>query len=148
MCKDFLKILKRPVCIITITIIVILAIAISLLVHFIHHSKKHEVTPIDTLNKTTTKNAAITISNDNNVQTSTSNQSVFSNFNTSLNTGRSNFGSVLLANGQVLVAGGLINSSFLTSGTEVYTSTGWQFATPMKAARNYHTVTAFANNTK
>ncbi|CAF4202689.1 unnamed protein product [Adineta steineri] len=84
----------------------------------------------------------------NKVQTSTSNQSVFSNFNTSLNTGRSNFGSALLANGQVLVAGGLINSSFLTSGTEVYTSTGWQFATPMKAARNYHTVTAFANNTK
>ncbi|CAF4202500.1 unnamed protein product [Adineta steineri] len=84
----------------------------------------------------------------NNVQTSTSNQSIFSNFNTSLNTGRSNFGSVLLANGQVLVAGGLINSSFLTSGTEVYTSTGWQFATPMKVPRNYHTVTAFANNTK
>ncbi|CAF4244717.1 unnamed protein product, partial [Adineta steineri] len=40
-------------------------IGISLLVYFLHHSKKYKVAPIDTLNTTTT-NAAITISNDDN----------------------------------------------------------------------------------
>ncbi|CAF1241501.1 unnamed protein product [Adineta steineri] len=185
MCKDFLKTLKRPIWIGILTIIALLAIAISLLGYFIYHSKNHEVASISILNTTTT-NAAITISNgartaisivntdmsttmgiastqvtnipssmkitstmmNNNVQTSTSNQSVFWNIDTPLNTGRSKFGSALLANGLVLVAGGYINSSTFTSQTEVYTSTGWQFATLMKVPRAYHTVTAFANNTK
>ncbi|CAF1231807.1 unnamed protein product [Adineta steineri] len=128
------------------TITALLATAIPLLAYFIYHSKNHEVASIDTFN--TTIIGAITISNHNNVQTSTSNQSVFSNFNISLNAGRSNFGSALLANGQVLVAGGQINSSAVTSGAEVYTSAGWQFAAPMKIPCGYHTVTAFANNTK
>ncbi|CAF1233009.1 unnamed protein product [Adineta steineri] len=138
--------MKQRTCINIFIVIVILAIAVSLLVHFIHHSTKHEVSPIDTLNTKTT--GTVTISNDNNVQTSTSNQSVFSNMNTSLNIGRSDFGSILLPNGHVLIAGGHFNSSTVSSGTEVYTSTGWQFAAPMKVPRGYHTVTAFANNTK
>ncbi|CAF1232970.1 unnamed protein product [Adineta steineri] len=238
MCKDFLKTLKRPIWIGILTIIALLAIAISLLGYFIYHSKNYEVASISTLNTTTM--GAVTISNGNDndnsqlttgfttktnstnqfnnpttstsyavkdstsnipiytlvtvptktvqsvttttpvntgmsttmgigstqvtnipssieitstmmgtsVQTSTSNQSVFSNFNASLSIGRSNFGSVLLANGQVLVAGGFSNSSTVTSRTEVYTSTGWQIATLMKVARGYHTATAFANNIK
>ncbi|CAF0889754.1 unnamed protein product [Adineta steineri] len=84
----------------------------------------------------------------NHVQTSTSTQSVFWNMDQPLNIGRSIFGSALLANGQVLVAGGYTNTSSGISQTEVYTSTGWQFATSMNAPRSNHTVTAFANNTK
>ncbi|CAF0955841.1 unnamed protein product [Adineta steineri] len=84
----------------------------------------------------------------NNIQTSTSTQSVFWNIDIPLNTGRAKFGSALLANGQVLVAGGYLNSSAVTGRTEVYTSTGWQPVTSMKFARATHTVTAFANNTK
>ncbi|CAF1241440.1 unnamed protein product [Adineta steineri] len=83
-----------------------------------------------------------------NVQTSTSTQSVFWNIDKSLNYGRGHFGSTILANGQVLVAGGFFNSTAVISGAEVYTSTGWQFVAPMKIPRGYHTVTAFANNTK
>ncbi|CAF0728934.1 unnamed protein product [Adineta steineri] len=84
----------------------------------------------------------------NNVQTSTSTQSVFWNIDKPLNTARSSFGSALLANGQVLVAGGLITPTTATQGTEVYTSTGWQLVPSMTFSHAYHTVTAFANNTK
>ncbi|CAF0926604.1 unnamed protein product [Adineta steineri] len=102
---------------------------------------------------TNTQNTSIVsvegeVKKNNNVQTSTSTQPVFWNIDKPLNTARSNFGSALLANEQVLVAGGLITSSSAISQTEVYTSTGWQLAPAMKLARAYHTVTAFANNTK
>ncbi|CAF1445787.1 unnamed protein product [Adineta steineri] len=55
--------MKQRTCINIFIVIIILAIGISLLVYFLHHSKKHEVSPIDTLNTATTTNAAITISN-------------------------------------------------------------------------------------
>ncbi|CAF4416212.1 unnamed protein product, partial [Adineta steineri] len=80
----------------------------------------------------------------NNIQTSTSNQSAFWNIDMPLNYGRSKFGSTLLANGQFLVAGGLVNSSTRISQAEVYTSTGWLPVASMIATRATHTVTAFA----
>ncbi|CAF3737439.1 unnamed protein product [Adineta steineri] len=135
--------------------IAILAITVPLLVYFIVHSKNDEVTPVTISNTTTTAENQLTngfttktSTTNTNVQTSTSTQLVFWNIDKPLNTGRSNFGSVLLANGQVLVAGGLLNSNTDYSGTEVYTSTGWQVATSMTGPRGFHTVTAFANNTK
>ncbi|CAF1412186.1 unnamed protein product [Adineta steineri] len=155
MYKDFLKKIKRYLCIIIFTNIAILAITVPLLVYFIIHSKNDEVTPVNISNTTTTAENQLTngfttkiSTTNNNNQTSTSTQLVFWNIDKSLNTGRSNFGSVLLANGQVLVAGGLLNSNTDYSGTEVYTSTGWQVATSMTGPRGFHTVTAFANNTK
>ncbi|CAF4182775.1 unnamed protein product, partial [Adineta steineri] len=182
--------MKQCSCIINLTIIALLAIAISLLAYYIYHSKKYEVALISILDTTTIANNQLTngfttktsstdvtttvetdmsttmgiastqVTNNpssiqitstmmnNNVQTSTFTQSVFWNIDKPSNTARSNFGSALLANGQVLVAGGLITSSSAISQTEVYTSTGWQLAPSMKLARAYHTVTAFANNTK
>ncbi|CAF1445319.1 unnamed protein product [Adineta steineri] len=155
MYKDFLKTIKRYLCIIIFTNIAILAITVPLLVYFIIHSKNDEVTPVTISNTTTTAENQLTNSfttktstTNNNIHTSTSTQLVFWNIDTPLNTGRSNFGSVLLANGQVLVAGGLLNSNTDYSGTEVYTSIGWQVATSMTGPRDFHTVTAFANNTK
>ncbi|CAF0781683.1 unnamed protein product [Adineta steineri] len=140
------------------------AIAISLLAYYIYHSKKYEVSLISILDTTI---GAITISNgdDNNdqltdgfttktsstnknVQTSTSTQSVFWNIDKPLNTARSSFGSALLANGQVLIAGGQITPTTATQGTEVYSSTGWQLVPSMTFSHAYHTVTAVANNTK
>ncbi|CAF1414294.1 unnamed protein product [Adineta steineri] len=113
-------------------------ITVPLLVYFILHSTKDEVAPVIISNTTATAKNQLT--NGFTTKTSTTNKS--------LNTGRSNFGSVLLANGQVLVAGGLLNSNTYYSGTEVYTSTGWQVATSMTGPRGFHTVTAFVNNTK
>ncbi|UJR19314.1 hypothetical protein I4U23_022443 [Adineta vaga] len=67
----------------------------------------------------------------------------------SLNTKRYWFGAALLANGNVIVSGGWLNSSIVTRSTEFYSSsTGWIFGPSMNATQYDHTLTAFANNTK
>jgi N-acetylneuraminic acid mutarotase len=55
----------------------------------------------------------------------------------------------LLANGKVIVAGGILRNNLPTSSCEFYTSsTGWQPARSMKTPRYLYTLTPFDNNTK
>ncbi|CAF1082419.1 unnamed protein product [Adineta ricciae] len=62
---------------------------------------------------------------------------------------RSKFGTVLLLNKLILVTGGYINSTVVTSGTELYnSSSGWTTGPSMKYVRYDHTLTAFANGTR
>ncbi|CAF1482345.1 unnamed protein product, partial [Adineta steineri] len=68
MYKDFLKTIKRYLCIIIFTNIAVLAITVPLLVYFIIHSKNDEVTPVTISNTTTTAENQLT----NNFTTKTS----------------------------------------------------------------------------
>jgi hypothetical protein len=83
------------------------------------------------------------------METSTAGQLSYWSLDASLNTYRSNFGAALLANGKIIVNGGLLTSSTPTSACEFYlSSTGWVSTSEMKTARYYHTHTLFENNTK
>ncbi|CAF1143087.1 unnamed protein product [Adineta steineri] len=162
--------MEQRSCITIVTTIALLATVILHLAYFKYHSKKDEVAPISILDTTTIaknqltngftiKTRVTTIVNTDIstrmgiastlVTTIPSTTKITSTImHKPFTTARSNFGSALLANGEVLVAGGLITSSSAIAQTEVYTSTGWQLVPSMTFSHAYHTVTAFANNTK
>lgn len=85
----------------------------------------------------------------NEIETSTANQPSYWTLDAFINRGRSYFGSALLTSGRVTISGGWVNSTTVTSSSEIYLpSTGWQFISWMKLFRYYFTLTHFTNNTK
>ena len=73
---------------------------------------------------------------DNIIETSTATKPSYWIVDASLNRGRSEFGSALLTNRRIIIGGGFLNSTIVTSASDNYSSSfGWQITTSMKASR-------------
>ncbi|CAF0735780.1 unnamed protein product [Adineta steineri] len=95
-----------------------------------------------------TSSTIINTSN-NKSETTPSIKSYYWTQDASLSKRRSAFGAVLLANGTIMAAGGLENTTTVIRTSELYSSSiGWTVGTQMKSFRYYFTLTSFANNTK